>query len=185
MKTFLRPLFYAFLLFSALSVQAESLRFPPINPRVPPVDPRIPRPGRLPIPDLRCAIDPAVTAIDFSILRKTSTYRGYVRITGTVKNLGRNSFISRPGQQAIYLYEDSRIVARKEFVVMNSGAIETVSFERNWDASSPAEGEFPPKYKVMISYDPDIFIDGNDKNDDCTQKNNLLERSGRELNKLF
>lgn len=76
-------------------------------------------------------------------------------------------------------------MARREFTSLASGATTTVHFQRAWDASSPAEGEFPPTYKLVISYDPDIFIDGNPKNDDCTQRNNQLVRSGQAINELF
>lgn len=143
------------------------------------------RPGTLPVPDLRCPVDPSATKIDFQILSTTSTYRGLVKIVGTIKNLGKEAFVSKSGQQIILLYEDSRIVARKPFINLASGATDMVIFQRNWDASSPAEGEFPPTYKVVISYDPDIFIDGNVKNDDCNQRNNEISRSGSGINDLF
>lgn len=58
-------------------------------------------------------------------------------------------------------------------------------YERNWDAASPAEGEFPPTYRLLIGYDPDILLDGNPNNDDCNSNNNQLERSGADVNALF
>ena len=73
----------------------------------------------------------------------------------------------------------------KQFEDLAAGGEITVSFERAWDASSPAEGEFPPTYTLRISFDPDIFIDGNEQNDDCRTSNNRLERSGSGINDLF
>lgn len=140
---------------------------------------------RLPLPDLRCAIDPAATQVGFRVLSRTSTYRGRVQIVGTIKNLGRQSFLSRYGQQAVYLYEDSRVVARRSFTSLAPGASLSLAYQRNWDASSPAEGEFPPTYKVVISYGPDIYIDGNPNNDDCRSQNNQLSKSGTAINQLF
>lgn len=58
-------------------------------------------------------------------------------------------------------------------------------FEREWNASSPAEGEFPPTYKLAISYDPDIYIDGTKSNDDVNGRNNRKSRAGTGINALF
>jgi len=35
-----------------------------------------------------------------------------------------------------------------------------------------------PWYLLVIVYDPDIRLDGNPKNDECTSANNKKERSG-------
>lgn len=142
-----------------------------------------------PIPIKKCP-DPAVQRIDFSIVSRTSQFSGKVRITGVVKNIGMESYISGPNQQEVFLYEGpmggtSKLVARKKFQNLNPGQEVTVTYERQWDASSPSEGEFPPSYKVIIVYDPDIRLDGNPKNDDCNMNNNQKERSGTEINALF
>ena len=60
-----------------------------------------------------------------------------------------------------------------------------MSYEREWNSSSPTEGEFPPDYIVKISYDPDILIDGNPDNDDCNPGNNEVTRSGAGINTLL
>jgi hypothetical protein len=36
-----------------------------------------------------------------------------------------------------------------------------------------------------VSYDPDIRLDGNPKNDDCNTSNNVRDRAGSELSALF
>jgi hypothetical protein len=136
-----------------------------------------------PIPS--CAIDLAASAINFQLLHRTSTYRGQVRITGVLRNVGRNAYASGANQQSLLLYQDSRIVAQTRFANVARGGSVSVTFVRNWDASSPAEGEFPPTYRIVLSQDPDIFIDGNTSNDDCSSRNNTLSKSGTGINELF
>lgn len=135
------------------------------------------------IPLLPSCPDPAVESINFRLLSRDARWRsqGQVQITGTIINKGRSSFESRPNQQGIYLYEGNRLVARRNFQTLAPGESISVSFERRWDAAS----EFPPNYRLRISYDPDIYIDGNPKNDDCGRGNNLMERSGFEVHDLF
>ena len=58
------------------------------------------------------------------------------------------------------------IVAQKPITNLAPGASLTLSWERDWNSSSPSEGEFPNSYRLLISYDPDIYMDGNDNNDD-------------------
>ncbi len=58
-------------------------------------------------------------------------------------------------------------------------------FERPWNMSPPAEGEFPPSYVLEIGYNPDIRIDGNPNNDDCRLGSNRLERSGAQMRTLL
>ncbi|MCS7021256.1 MAG: hypothetical protein NZU63_05450 [Gemmataceae bacterium] len=78
-----------------------------------------------------------------------------------------------------------RLVARLPFERLNQGQELRVRVIRTWDASSPAEGEFPPSYRLVIAYDPDIRLDGNPHNDDVDLHNNTLERSGDAINRLF
>jgi len=132
-----------------------------------------------------CAIDLAATSLNFQLLNRTSTYRGQVRITGVLKNVGRLSYLSGARQQSLNLYEDRRLVATVPFVNLAVSGSVTVNFVRNWDASSAAEGEFPPTYKIILSQDPDIYIDGNVNNDDCNTRNNTFTRSGSAINDLL
>jgi hypothetical protein len=141
---------------------------------------------RRPIPiQARQCPNPAAHRIDFRILNRTSQFRGQVQITGVVKNLGNAAYISNPNQQSIHLYEGSRLVTQKPFQNLTPGQEVTVTYTRSWDASSPSEGEFPPTYKLLIVYDPDIRLDGNPRNDDCNAANNQKQRSGADINALF
>jgi hypothetical protein len=45
--------------------------------------------------------------------------------------------------------------------------------------------ESSPSYRLAIAYDPDIFIDGNEENDDCDLGANSLELTAAEINALF
>lgn len=134
--------------------------------------------------------DPAVQSIKFDIASRTSEFEGRVKIVGTIKNVGTANFESGPGQQELQLWETNpggspRLVATKPFEKLAKDEIIFVQYERDWNSSSPAEGEFPPTYKLVISYDPDINIDDNKKNDDCETENNSMEQSGAEINTLF
>jgi len=40
-------------------------------------------------------------------------------------------------------------------------------------------------YRLLVQYDPDILLDSNKDNDDCTLKNNDLKRSGAAINDLL
>lgn len=127
--------------------------------------------------------DLAAEAIEFRLLARDSVRRfeGRVRVMGTVRNRGAVAFESGINQQSVQLYENDRLVASQPFQTLAPRAAVQVSFTRPWSAAM----EFPPTYKLVISYDPDIYLDGNPKNDDCAGYNNRLERSGIEVHELF
>lgn len=138
------------------------------------------------------SIDLATEAIDFSIV-KTADFTGVATITGRIRNAADN-YVSGDGQQVLYLYERSlgiptdqpgTLVAQKAFTNLDTDEILEVSYSRAWNASSPAEGEFPPEYILVIGYDPDIYIDGNKQNDDNNDTNDELLESGTGINDLF
>jgi hypothetical protein len=148
------------------------------------------RPAPRPCPD------PAALKILFTIVRRDSQFKGRIRITGVVKNIGGKPFISDPRQAEARLYElppgvpcasatGGRIVARRAISNLAAGAVLNLSYERNWNSSSPAEGEFPNCYRLLITYDPDIYMDENKQNDDCNQGNNKKDRSGTEINDML
>ena len=137
-------------------------------------------------------IDLEAEEIMFSVV-KTDDYNGMATIKGTIKNIG-DDFASGEGQQIIYLYERSlgtptsqlgTEVARKAFTSLAAGETLDVSFSRNWNSASPAEGEFPPEYILVIGYDPDLYIDGNLNNDDTHHDNDKIMVSGSGINALF
>ncbi len=136
-------------------------------------------------------IDLEATSINFSII-KDDDFTGTATITGTVTNIGDANFNSSNGQQAIHLYQRNLgapapgdLVGTINFTTLAAGETLTIDYSRPWNSSSPAEGEFPPDYQIVIDYDPDIFIDGNNNNDDENLTNNDLTVSGSEINDLF
>lgn len=136
-----------------------------------------------PTPELN--IDLAAHTLDFEI-EKTQEFTGIVTITGTIKNIG-DDFRSREGQQAVHLLEKpagsgkSIMLDTKEFSDLDAGETLEISFQREWYAGM----EFPPSFIVRVSYDPDIYIDGNEQNDDSNSANNTIERSGQEISEMF
>ncbi|WP_299898684.1 hypothetical protein [uncultured Aquimarina sp.] len=136
-------------------------------------------------------IDLEATSITFSIV-KDDDFTGTATITGTITNIGDDSFRSSSGQQALRLYQRNlgapapgELVSTVSFTDLAAGETLTISYSRPWNSSSPAEGEFPPDYSIVLDYDPDIFIDGNDSNNDEDLTNNSLTVSGSEINDLF
>jgi hypothetical protein len=140
--------------------------------------------------------DPAAVEIRFEIVRRYSQFRGRIRITGVVKNIGGKAFLSGPNQAKAYLYQlppgvspatatGGTVVSEIEIRNLAAGAVLNLSWERDWNSSSPSEGEFPNSYRLLITYDPDIYMDGNEDNDDCNQNNNKKERSGTEINDML
>ncbi len=131
--------------------------------------------------------DPAVVDIKFSIVQRYSQFRGKVRITGVVKNVGKADYISKPGRQSIVLDAGDAAHPLKTipFTNLKSGQSITISYELNWDSASPNEGEFPPTYRVYIVYDPDITMDSIKTNDDCNVNNNSMTKSGKAINDML
>ena len=144
------------------------------------------------LPGLTCPADcgetepnPAVDRIDFTLVSGGGTM-GDVQIDGVVENKGGGTFDSSAGQQSVQLLEGSGInftvVATQEFEDLAPGETVTVTFTKiGWSTVN----EFPPNYRVIIVYDPDILMDGNDNNDDCATSDNTLEKDGGEINALF
>ncbi len=113
-------------------------------------------------------------------------YSGRVRIKGIVKNVGKQHFYTNPSQMSVILYEvhpggRPRVVAKRSFASIPAGRTASVYFDRNWSTSH----EFPPSYRLCVTYDPDIKLDSNPKNDDCNSANNCKTRQGSEVNLLF
>lgn len=133
-------------------------------------------------------IDLEASDITYTLVSQSSPNTGVVRITGVVKNSGNADFNSSNGQQVAQLIE--RVLGTTMFIEMASinlpnsiDAGEEVSFnyERNWDTTL----EFQNDIHLRISYDPDIFIDGNTENDDADLSNNELSIFGNAINSLF
>ena len=136
-------------------------------------------------------IDPAAMHIKFDIVRRDTPFRGRVRVTGVVKNVGTEQYIDPRGRSgAVNLYRakpftTSNLVKSVPLKNLRPGQTQTVIHERDWNSSSSSEGEFPPTYWLDISYDPDIRADSCPTNDDCNWGNNRRSASGMQINTLF
>lgn len=122
-------------------------------------------------------IDPAVTSIEFKTIKRNTG--DILRITGKVKNIGGKNYTSNANQQLIQLWEinstaDKKMVKTLPFTNLNSNQEISIVHERPAFKNS---NEFPPDYEVIITYDPDIFIDNNKNNDDANAKNNSLRKN--------
>lgn len=132
-----------------------------------------------PMSAVRCP-DPAADRIDTRILTRQGQTQGQVEIVGVVRNLG-GAYESSPNQQLVLLYENASVIARQPFQNLASGGEVRVRVVRNWLSST----EFPPDYRLVVQYGPDIRIDNNPKNDDCQPANNTRQLGGRAINALF
>lgn len=145
-----------------------------------------------PDPDTsRTASPPDLSAsqIDFTLLNRSSSFAGQVQIVGRVENLG-GPYGSNPGQQRALLYEVSpggnrQLVASADFDSLTVPNTIELSYIRDWNAAAAAEGEFPPSYELILSFDQLLYQDGNPSNDDSNPRNHQLMRSGSEINTLF
>jgi len=132
-----------------------------------------------PLRTYKNTIDPAVTNISFTTLKKTTGDK--LKITGVIKNIGGKNFISGENQQFIQLWEIRSAVDRHKlkdlaFTRLNAGQELKISIEL--PAIKPGK-EFPPDYQILIVYDPDIYIDANKDNDDAVSSNNSLTKNPR------
>lgn len=130
-------------------------------------------------------IDLAVSEIRFSIVSVKSLYSGTVQIEAIVKNVGSQNYTSGANQQAVLLYEEvpgtsPKLVASRNFQSLGVNGTVSVSYSRQWQTSD----EFPPSYTAIVVFDPDIYLDSNNKNDDGNSSNNRLTRPGSDINKL-
>ncbi len=136
--------------------------------------------------------DPALRPLTFRIVERTPgrRFQGKVSLIATVENVGKGEYRSRSDQQQIQLFEtprggQPRMVASREFGNLAPGQKVDLVWTRPWDASSPAEGEFPPSYEAKIVYDPDIRADGNPANDECSAGNNAARLNGKSINEAM
>ena len=126
--------------------------------------------------------DPQATSITYLRVSTTTETSGIVRITGIVTNRGSLPYVSGEDQQSLNLYEGDQLISTEDFTDLDVGETVEVSFERLWSS----QDEFRrPTYTNDITYDPDIYIDENEQNDDCNVDNNERIRSTVGLDALF
>ncbi len=93
-----------------------------------------------------------------------------IRTDIVVRNLSRFAYQSSPNQQGVHIFlGNDRVVRSLPF--QNIAANGAVTLHYNLTLWSLNEGRF---FRASISYDPDIFLDGNRQNDDSNLNNNSL-----------
>ncbi|MCG6137132.1 MAG: choice-of-anchor D domain-containing protein [Nostoc sp. LLA-1] len=124
--------------------------------------------------------DLAADAIDFDIIpiSPEDRFRGTVKITGRIKNVGLGDFQSQQKEKIAELYEiplggKPRLLEIFSVQSLAAGQETKFSYTREWNSSSPAEGEWPPKYELRI-----VIKDNN-------LSNNIKTRDGSDINDLF
>ncbi len=112
--------------------------------------------------------------------------RGQVSISYEVVNQGRSAWVSGARQQGVNLSAHNgntgrtwRNHQRMPGSAAAGGAM--LSFSSPYIANAFDDFEFGGHVDVSISYDPDIYIDGNACNDDSTTANNQLRIENAEI----
>lgn len=135
----------------------------------------------MPVPDIELAAE----SLEFEVI-STSQSNGVIKVTGIIKNTG-DDYRSSSGQQKIRLYKraagatDLETLGTLDFTDLDAGETLSISTEIDWYRGM----EFPPGFGVRIEFDPDLYIDGNEENDDTNTQNNHLERPGQDIHELF
>jgi hypothetical protein len=126
--------------------------------------------------------DPAI--VDFSVIPVSHNADGTYNfgIALIVKNVGTAKYVSRAGQQLVSLSQEGRNLINQDFGNLDPGATSTTFYKRiiHWNATP---GEFGVNLEALISYDPDIFIDGNLQNDECSNRNNRKTITVADINR--
>jgi len=141
-------------------------------------------PGEPVVPPKPTCADPAAHSIGFSVVSKTSPTTGRVRITGVVKNVGPDPYVSHIFKPTAFLSETNsfRPKAERTFEKLAHGEEITLVYERDWPPKPPTP--LPPTYYLWIDFPPPKTTLGGAE-PDCNRSNNHKERNGAEINGLF
>lgn len=123
----------------------------------------------------RCQVDPAVVSVTLT----KGSRRGQVRVSYEVVNLGRSAWASGARQQGVNLLAHNGNTGRDyrnhRALTGRAGPGATMlRFASPYINNAFDDFEFGGHVEVAISYDPDIYIDGNDCNDDSNAANNTF-----------
>lgn len=127
---------------------------------------------RLPV---RCQVDPAVASVTLT----KGSRRGQVSVSYEIVNQGRSAWASGARQQGVNLSAHNGNTGRtyrNHRILPGSAAAggTMLRFSSPYISNAFDDFEFGGHVDVSISYDPDIYIDGNDCNDDSNSANNRV-----------
>ncbi len=160
-------------MFSTLKTSAAVLALIGAFGSVAMAGPSIPLPGPFPrpLPQHAACPDPAIASIRVRDVRFREGQVPVMTIEVKVENRGRADYVSRRGQQSVMVDNGNprRLLARQGFASLRAGRWFSFRFRYEYFG-----GEFVAPIRARLSYDPDIRIDGNPRNDDCNLANNSL-----------
>lgn len=121
------------------------------------------------LPQVDALATPAIACPDLSVkASQRELADGSIRVMVEVMNLSSADYISAPGQQVLVVEgQNGARSGQVPFVNLNRGDVILWS-----DTFQPFE--FPARYSAYLSFDPDLLIDGNLRNDDCRSTNNRV-----------
>lgn len=161
---------------------AASAMAGPITPKGITPAHRLPDGAYLPGVSLGCVVDPTIASVTLT----KGARRGDVRISYVIVNAGPSAWRSGANQQGVHL----------RAVNANTGGV--FSSDRSLTGSAAAgatmlrftspmipnafdDFEFGGHVELAVSYDPDIYIDGNRCNDDSNAGNNTVRIENGEI----
>jgi hypothetical protein len=104
---------------------------------------------------------------DLAVVMAEKNRNGDIHIVYGVRNVGGADYVTGRNQQTLTVRTPGGV---RTFAVGNLRAGDV----RTWsEVYRPFE--FPFTYKGALSFDPDIFLDGNTRNDDCNRSNNRAQ----------
>lgn len=150
----------------------------PVKPEITPTKPAI-KPGAL----QRACIDPAIAEFQVGIIQRdpANRFAGRVQFKAVLKNVGNQDFVTGPNQQAVQIHSGRTLLKNEAFGNLRVGEVKIIAVIVPWNAAT----EFQEPVTARIVYDPDIFIDGNTRNDDCNRSNNSKSIQPEQVNRLF
>ena len=158
---------------ATVSIAASAMAAPPLPPSGIRPGPSITTPKI--IPSVVCNVDPAVASITLT----KGGRRGQVQVTYEIVNRGRSAWRSGANQQGVHLravngntggvFADDRVLTGSAAAGASMLRVTTRMIENAFD-----DFEFGGHVELAITYDPDIFIDGNKCNDDANMANNTF-----------
>ncbi|KAF1711251.1 hypothetical protein CSC70_04870 [Pseudoxanthomonas kalamensis DSM 18571] len=126
--------------------------------------------------------DPAITEVGVQRLRRTADGKYYFDVFATVRNLGKTAWSSGTGQQSLTIRVNGRNLPGIDFTSLEPGQERgQVDDQERWAPYN----NLANTVTASITYDPDIYADGNKANDDCNPGNNQKTLSSTEVIRLL
>ncbi len=100
-------------------------------------------------------------------------------VAGVVRNVGSADYVSRPNQQSVNFSGAGPVRSLRFGNVPRGGSVQTGA------VFGVPGGEFTPDIIATLSFDPDIKMDKNTRNDECNARNNKAVLSRLVINQAI